>query len=306
MKRFLRNTLFALVVCCGLSSQAQPAIAPNTVDVFMGVDFNYRDISFRKLYELLIRLTPGVKWNMGQGWQLAGQMYIPVYNDYGPAYGHLKLSVAALSKEFDFNGKFFLKTSGGLFSDNRYGLDVKGMYIVKNWLAFEGQLGYTGHGYLGQNMSWGAPDRLTGHLGADFYIPKYDTQFRLRGGRFLYADYGVIFNVMRHFKRITVGAYAQYSNIAGKGAGFQIIALLPPYKRTKRKVNFRPASNFILNYSYFADSGANASYITDPEENDREGWFDTSKIDWGVNSTHTDFIYKDKQNKNELEKEVVK
>ena len=38
--------------------KSQPA---GQVDFFMGVDFNYRDITYDKLYEFLINLTPGVK-----------------------------------------------------------------------------------------------------------------------------------------------------------------------------------------------------------------------------------------------------
>lgn len=295
--RKLRLFLILILTVAALSAKAQPAIPAGRVDIFMGVDFNYRDIMHKKIYELLVNLTPGVKWNMGKGWQLAGQFFIPVYNDWGGFYGRPKLNVAAVSKEFYFKNRWFLKASAGLFSQNRYGLDVKGMFVVKDWLAFEAQAGFTGYCYFTTAFAASAMDRLTGHAGVDFYIPRYDTQFRLRGGRYVYEDYGATLDIMRHFKHVTVGVFGQYSNKGGRSIGFQVVALLPPYRRSARKVNFRPASNFRFSYTYDAQSYANVRYDTDPEENDREGWFDTQMMQWGVNATHQDFIYKERREK---------
>ena len=94
--------------------KSQPAVPAGQVDFFMGVDFNYRDITYDKLYEFLINLTPGVKWNMGKQWQVAAQALIPVYNDYGERYKRIRLSMATLSKELYFKERYFLKVSGGM------------------------------------------------------------------------------------------------------------------------------------------------------------------------------------------------
>ena len=93
---------------------SQPTVPTGQVDFFMGVDFNYRDISYDKLYEVLINLTPGVKWNMGKQWQVAAQALIPVYNDYGDRYKRIRLNMALLSKELYFKERYFLKLSGGM------------------------------------------------------------------------------------------------------------------------------------------------------------------------------------------------
>ena len=50
-------------------TKAQPSIPAGQVDVFMGLDFHYRDIFHNgRVYDILLNLTPGVKWNMGKGW----------------------------------------------------------------------------------------------------------------------------------------------------------------------------------------------------------------------------------------------
>lgn len=43
---------------------------PWTLDLFMGLDFNYRDIwlNDNRVFDLLINLTPGVKWRLPYRW----------------------------------------------------------------------------------------------------------------------------------------------------------------------------------------------------------------------------------------------
>ena len=68
--------LLAVFLLPTTMSQAQPSIPAGQVDIFMGVDFNYRDLIYNgRVYELLINLTPGVKWNMGKGWQAGKQVH---------------------------------------------------------------------------------------------------------------------------------------------------------------------------------------------------------------------------------------
>ena len=279
-------------------TQAQPSIPAGQVDVFMGVDFNYRDIFHNgRVYDMLLNLTPGFKWNMGKGWQVAAQALLPVYNDYGERYKKVRLNMAVLSKETHWKSRWFLKVSSGLFDNERYGLDVKGMYVVNHWLAFEMQAGLTG--YCSMAVDWEAsmPKRLTALAGADVYLSKWNTQFRARGGRFIYKDYGCIVEAMRHFNHCTVGVYGEYSNLGGSNGGFKVIVMIPPYKRKRHKINFRPASNFRLTYSMEVGYYGNRTYTTDPEENEREGWFDRDAMHWGSNTMKPDFISKERRRK---------
>lgn len=286
--------LLTALLCCGHTAvQAQPSIPAGQVDIFVGADFNYRDLFHNgKVYEVLLNLTPGVKWNMGEGWQAAAQALVPVYNDYGARYKKVRLSMAALSKETRWNSRLFLKASGGLFGRERYGLDLKGMYVVNRWLALEAQAGLTGHCSMAAGWEASMPKRVTGLAGADLYLSRWNTQFRARGGRFLYEDYGAIVEAMRHFNHCTVGLYGEYSSEGGRNMGFKVVMMLPPYKRKRRTVNFRPASNFRLTYSYEGEAYANKMYATDPEENEREGWFDRNALSWGSNTMAPDFIDK--------------
>lgn len=49
------------------------------------------------------------------------------------------------------------------------------------------------------------PERVTALVGANVYLNRWNTQFRVRGGRFLYADYGVV-GVLPPFQALLGGA----------------------------------------------------------------------------------------------------
>lgn len=287
----------AVLLLWGSPAKGQPLVPEGSVDLFMGVDLNYRDLLHNKVYEVLVNLTPGVKWHVGRQWQVAAQALIPVYNDYGDRYKRIRLNMALLSKEFYFKERYFLKVSGGLFGSERYGLDLKGMLVVNDWLAFEAQAGLTGYCSMATGWEASRPGRVTALVGADFYLNRWNTQFRARGGRFLYEDYGVVGECMRHFKHCSVGLFGSYSDRWGENGGFKVVVMIPPYRRTRRTVNVRPASNFRLTNNIMADPYANRMYTTDPEENEREGWFDRERLRWGSNRMAPDFQIREKAGK---------
>lgn len=281
--------LVLLVTASSLHGQEKVALPRPKVEIFAGAELHYRDIFFGKIYEVLLNVTPGIKWHFGDRWQLAGQAIIPVYNDYGDYYKKVRLNMAVLSKEWDWNRKHFLKMSGGLFGQERYGIDVKWMYPVNDWLALDAQAGVTGVCSMAVDWECSPMKRVTGWAGARAYINKVNTEFRLKGGRFVYEDYGVYAEAMRHFKHCTVGVYAQYSDEWKENGGFKVVMMIPPYKRKARKVQVRSASNFRLTYDIQGQGYAMKNYTTDPEENEREGFFNRERLKWGANRMKPDF-----------------
>lgn len=85
----------------GTEVVAQEKTSLPRVEIFAGAELHYRDLFYTKMYEVLLNLTPGVKWHIGRHWQLAGQAIIPVYNDYGNRYKKVRLNMAVLSKEWN-------------------------------------------------------------------------------------------------------------------------------------------------------------------------------------------------------------
>lgn len=292
-KNLLVACLFLMIVA-PMRLSAQPR--SGTVDIFMGTDFNYRDIYFNnRVYDVLLNLTPGIKWNMGHRWEVAAQALVPVVNQYGDRYKKVRLNMAVLSKQLAVGEHWKMKLSGGLFGSERYGLDLKNMFVVNPWLAFTAQMGWTG--YCSMAVDWEASTmkKFTVEAGPEVYLHRWNTEISVRGGRYLYGDYGVMGEGYRHFKHVSVGIYASYSNKGKEDAGFKVIVMLPPYKRSARKVNIRPSSNFRLTYSVEGNGYANATYFTDPEQNERTGWFDRDLLPWGTDTMTPDFTYKERK-----------
>ncbi|MCM1484303.1 MAG: hypothetical protein NC043_08190 [Muribaculaceae bacterium] len=292
----LKRVVIAVVLLAASVPRAGAQMQPGQVDIFAGVDFNYRDIFFNgRVFDLLVYVTPGVKWNMGHRWETSAQVLIPIINQYGNKdLSRVRLNLLSLSKQLSVGQRLRLKLSGGVFTANRYGIDAKGMLIVRDWLAFIGEAGLTGYYNMGSKWTASSMERITWQAGADFWLKKWNTQMLLKGGRFIYADYGVMAEAWRHFRHVSVGVWGGYTNLEKKNAGFRVIVMLPPYKRTRRRVNFRPASNFRITYSSYATAFFMREYNTDPEQNERSGWFDRDMLPWGPDTMEPDFIYKEK------------
>lgn len=277
-------------------------MAPGQVDIFMGLDFNYRDMYHNgRVFDFLINLTPGVKWRLPHRWEVAAQAIVPVINQFGPDDKYVRLNIASLSKQLAIGDRLRLKLSAGMFSYNRYGFDVKSMFIANRWLAFTGQFGLTGFCSMTNGWSASTMERFTYLAGPDFWIAPWQSEIWVRGGRFTYGDYGVQAEAFRHFKHVSVGAFAGYSNIAKENAGFKVVVMLPPYKRTRRRVNFRPASNFRFTYRNDANRYSLRDYMTEPEQNERTSWFDPDMLPWGTDTMNPDYVYKERGEKAEKE-----
>lgn len=292
----MRRILLSLVLMITVITAGNAQMRAGEVDIFMGVDFNYRDIYHNdRVFDLLLNLTPGVKWNMGKRWELSGQVFVPIVNQYGKYYKYPRVRVATLSKQMAFGKRWRLRATGGIFTAERYGLDLKGMFIINRWLCLTADVGYTGLFATGNPPKVTSLNVFSAVGGPEVYLDRWALQLKARGGRFITGDYGAICELFRHFKHVSVGIFGQYSDIAGKNAGFKVTAMLPPYKRTRRKVNFRPASFFKFNYYTNAGGHSCREYLTDPDQNDRSGWFDPDLQGWGYDSLHPDYNYVEKQ-----------
>ena len=223
--------------------------------------------------------------------------YYDVYYDY--QRGMLHFGLLDVSKEFKL-GELYCKASAGFFTCSRYGMDLKLLLPVTNWLAFEAQGGCTGRFVTYGGWGFSPMQRFSGTIGGDIYLSKSNTQLRGVIGAYIYKDFGAEVEVIRHFRHSSVSLYANWNNkgadaIARYDGGFKVVVMLPPYQRKQRMVNIRPASNYSLPYSVNVHQWSNRMYNTDPEENMRDGWFSRDLLDWGSHSMEPDFIITPKE-----------
>lgn len=315
---FRRGVIGGLVLALLLVSVSQKSMAQDnkpSIDFFSGIDVGITDYTFYRQYNVLFGLTPGFKFDMGHHWLLSAKGNVWLVNNYNNNLKRAYLTMFVLSKELKA-GPIYLKGSVGLFSNARYGFDLKAFLPVTQWLAFEAQAGITGLLTMAGGWSMSPIGRFSGTIGGDIYIPKWNTQFRGVIGSYVFQDWGFEGEVMRHFNHTTLGLYLKWNNIAGqlnqegitlvqslkKGmdGGFRVTIMIPPYKRTHRTVNFRTASNYnliclIRGLNIYRD--ANQLYRTDTEENMRDGWFSRDLLQWGSHTMEPDFIYQGKEDK---------
>lgn len=265
-------------ICLLLSSEVSHA---QTLDFFSGIDVNYRNIFHNeRVYDLNLSLSPGFKWKMGHYWTLSAQALVPFYSDFGPKIPYL--NVASLSKEFRIGNTNFLKLSGGLFTNERYGFDLKWMTIATDWFAFDVQLGYTGYMSMVDGWRCSPIGRFSGWARARFYLWRSDTELIGKFGKFAYGDTGIECEYLKHFKHTSIGLYGQYSSLSDINMGFRITVSIPGTWRAGKKVGIRPASNFSLTNNFLAKSHSMTTYATDPEENCRDGYFTIPGSEWGI------------------------
>ena len=285
------------------SQRASAQRAPLTVDFFSGFDVNFRDISYMRQYDFYVCLKPAFKLNFGDHWQVAGQMYVDLVDqyDYAPYdiyYSHYGRTVyfgmLDISKEFRL-GNVYFKASGGFFSDSRYGVDLKVLWPVADWLAFEAQGGCTGLFSTRDGWGFSPMQRFTGTIGGDIYLSRTNTQLRGIVGSYVFKDFGAEAEAIRHFRHSSVSLYANWNNKDSFNGGFRVVVMLPPYHRKQRVVNFRPASNYYFPYYILSHPWTNRMYATDPEENMRDGWFSRDFLGWGSHTMEPDYIITPKE-----------
>ena len=176
---------------------------------------------------------------------------------------------------------------------------MKAFLPLCDWFAFEGQAGYVGMFLTYPDWWIGAPERFVWTLGGDIYLRHWNTQFRGVIGKYLNRDFGCMAEAMRHFNHTSVSVYAQWNNLEGFDAGFRFVITIPPYHRKHRAVNVRPISNFRMSYTVMYHVFTNVMYKTDPEENERDGWFSRDFLQWGSHTMQPDFIITDLRKTND-------
>ena len=297
-RHFAIVTVLLAVSLCASPPKAKGQGSSPSIDFFSGINFGFSDMHFERQYDVLLQLTPGFKFNFGNHWQLAGQAVVPIVNTYGEQYKYVQIGAFNISKEFRIS-KLHLKASAGVFDMYRYGVDLKAFLPLCGWFAFEGKMGYVGTMYFNETFHINKPNTFVWTVGGDIYLSQWNTQFRGTVGRYLYRDYGIEAEAMRHFNHTTVSVYGHWSNEYGLDGGFRIVIALPPYHRKHRAVNFRLASNYQMSYSVMYKVYSNRMYHTDPEENIRHGWFSRDLLQWGSHTMEPDFIITEKKKKNE-------
>lgn len=209
------------------------------VDVVIYPELFFRNYKLSVMYEAVINLSPSIEVSLWKGMKFAYQVIFPLYNDYGIRYKQIRPGFVTLTQTVRLPYQTFLTASVGTFNNFRWGIDVRGKHFFKDErFSVEARLGYTGRGYYEDfAFNHGKVYTFTGSLSANFYWPRYNTEFSLKGERYLMEEYGVRGEMIRHFRHASIGFYAmkvEHGGNKGFNGGFVFNIAIPPYKM-KRK-----------------------------------------------------------------------
>ena len=233
------------------------------VDILVYPQLSFKNLIITQIYQVLFTLNPAVEVSLWPGMKFTGQLIVPVYND---GYGYLQDKVhpgfITLSQRFRLPFNLKGMATIGYFSADRYGADLQLFYPFRDErFSLEGRIGSVAIGYWnGFNLHYDTEFSTTWSLGANFYWPRYNTSFSLKGEKYLMGEKGVKFEMIRHFRYASVGFYAQKAKEANSNGGFRIQVLLPPYKYKRFKNKYIPRLNTSYNMGIVYNAGNERYY----------------------------------------------
>ena len=233
------------------------------VDIVVYPQLSYKNLIITQIYQVLFTLNPSIEVSLWPGSKLTGQVIVSLYNDgYGTFYDKVHPGFITLSQRFRLPFNIKGKATVGYFNADRYGMDFMLYYPFKDErFSLEGRVGATGIGYWdGFMLHYDKDLSLTWTIGANFYWPKYNTQFSLKGEQYILQDRGIKFEMIRHFRYASVGFYAMKGKDANSNGGFRFQILLPPYKYKRFKNKYIPRVNTSNNMGIVYNAGNEQYY----------------------------------------------
>ena len=226
------------------------------VDILIYPQLSYKNLIITQIYQALFTLNPAIEVSFWPGMKLTGQLIVPVYNDgYSIYQDKVHPGFLTLSQRFRLPYNIKGKATLGYFNTDRYGADLMLFRPFKadERFSLEGRIGLVGIGYWdGFKLHYDTDMNWTWTIGANFYWPRYNTQFSLKGEQYLMKDRGVKFEMIRHFRYASIGFYAMKGKDANSNGGFRFQVLLPPYKQKRHKLIPRVSTSYNMGIAYNA------------------------------------------------------
>ena len=233
------------------------------VDIVVYPQLSYKNLIITQIYQALFTINPAIEVSLWPGSKLTGQVIASIYNDgYGTFYDKVHPGFLTLSQRFRLPYNIKGKATIGYFNADRYGMDLMLFYPFKDErFSLEGRIGATGIGFWdGFMLHYDRDLSITWTIGANFYWPRYNTQFSLKGEQYILQEKGIKFEMIRHFRYASVGFYAMKAEHANSNGGFRFQVLLPPYKYKRFKNKYIPRVNTSYNMGIAYNAGNEQLY----------------------------------------------
>lgn len=241
------------------------------VDILVYPQLYFKNYIITQIYQALLEFSPAVEVSLWPGMKFTGQIVLPVYNDgYGRTAGKVHPGYLTIAQNFRLPYNMKGTATVGVFDYMTYGADLSLFYPLKDErFSLEGRIGYVGYGYW-DGFSFHYDNKYTTYwsIGGNFYWPRYNTQFKLRAEQYLLKEKGVRFEMIRHFRYVSIGFYALKAEHANSNGGFKFVVALPPYKYKRHKYIPRVSTSLGTGITY--NAGNERYYYKMPYSNASE------------------------------------
>ena len=221
-----------------------------------------KNLIITQVYQSLWTLSPTLEVPLWPGGRFSYQVKIPIFNDgYGEMEGYPHPGFITLSQRFrdPWHLNNLGKATVGIFNATHVGAALELAYWFPNerfWIDTKlGVLdlirfGPSTRSIGGVREKGPLPEWLVGfwmhpnatpdwdfvwNFAVNYYCPSLQTQFLLRVERFVRQDYGVKFEMIRHFRHCSIGFYAikGFTALQHTNGGFRFQVALPPYRHAR-------------------------------------------------------------------------
>ena len=225
-----------------------------------------------QVYQSLWELKPALEVNLWPGARFSYQLVVPVFTDFFESrYHYVHPGMITLSQRFrdPWHLNILGKLTVGQFSGNRYGAALEAAYWFPNerfWVDTQLGLVSTGY-YVGFRWRYLWEPQFVWNVAGNYYNAALGTQFTLRAQRFLFGDYGLKFEMIKHFRHCSVGFYAERGLLFDEtgalrpksaqphtNGGFRIHVSLPPYRARRHGYVPRITTSGQTNFDYNANN----------------------------------------------------
>ncbi|MCR5350909.1 MAG: hypothetical protein K6E35_00230 [Bacteroidales bacterium] len=230
------------------------------------------NLIINQVYQSRWELKPALEIELWPGARFSYQLVVPVFTDFFDTRSHL-LRPGLISFSQRFRDPWHLNIQGkltlGQFSSDRFGAALEAAYWFPNerfWV--DTQLGLVSPAqFFGFHWRYAWEPAFLWNVAGNYYNAALQTQFTLRAQRFIYGDYGLKFEMVRHFRHVSVGFYAErgllFSRFGGlmpadvqphTNGGFRVHISLPPYRARRYGRIPRITTSGQLTYDYNANN----------------------------------------------------
>ena len=252
------------------------------VDLMIYPQVYLQNLIINQVYQSAWDLCPTLHVSLWPGMRLTYQLTLPVFCDIHTSKNYYLIHPAFITLSQRFRDPWHLNILGkltiGNFSGDRGGIALEASYFFPNErFSVNAQLGVITYSYfVGFVWKYALEPVFRFNVGANYYNPTLKTQFSVNMINYVRGDYGIKFEMVRHFRHCSIGFYAEkghhipagipwtfynmtHSDAQGgyvtkTNGGFRFQIALPPYRMKRHGYVPRITTSSQIGMAYNANN----------------------------------------------------